>query len=1195
MKRFFSKFVLSLLALSFFTIDAIAQDPTTQASNLAITNRQATSMSLSWTRGNGSTCLVVVKPFSNPYSYPQDGYNNLYFANSNYGSGSNLGNSNYVVYRGTGTSVTVNSLSASTQYMAVVYEYNTQNILGNTYYYYLTTTGVANTEGAYTLCTEPATNASITSVTAINYTTANVNFSGGSGSFRLVLIDDLSNGTSTYTPQDGSAYTVSSVLTSAPNHWGSYSVYNSTGTSVSLSALSSARTYRAKVYSFCGSGTGATWNYKTTSVSSMDFTTLNYQPTLDPISNQTRCMNAGLATVNLAGISDGSTGESQTVTITATSSNQTLIPNANISVSYNGSATTGTLSYTPATNQSGTATITVTANDGFSSNNTIVRTFTVTVNPFPSAAGTISPSATTFCKNGTNIIFSVPTIANASSYVWTFPTGTTIVSGGTTNSVTVNFPPAMSATSGTITVKGVNGFGCGDGTISSKSVFFDKAPTVATAGPDVTICSGTTQLQGNQPVTGTGLWTVVSGSASFNNNTQYNTNVTGIANGQTVNLQWAISNGVCPVSTDQVLVTFDLSAPQCQIYADFFASNTNPCMSSTVNFTDNSVGATAWNWNFGPNATPTTSNVQNPSVVFNTAGPQTITLSITGPNGADNETKNNYINVIATPGAASAISGLNVVCAGDDQINYSINPIANAANYVWNMPSGATINSGNGTDAITVNFSTIATSGIISVFGTNACGNGTTSNLSVTVNPLPDNPSPITGDNDVCQGEGGVVYSINVLNNVTNYNWTLPSGASIVAGNNTNSITVDYNNLSSTGEVSVFGSNACGNSEMKDMTVNVNPLPGSADVITGQQLITNCPASNGIIYSVPVIANASNYDWILPSGANIVSGLNTATITVDFGYGSSSGNIVVQGNNACGNGVSNSLTIVVDPVETQNICLVTVNDSSNRNIVVWQKTGADIIGSYNIYRDIAGLGYTLIDNVHADSLSEYIDYSSGVDPNVTQYRYKVSVVDTCGNEGPQSSHHQTIFVYPPLVSGNDIILDWDDYEGAGSGFYYRIMRDTGSLGNWEAIDSVSAPTTVYNDLDGMNEGTNISYFIEIVAPSVCVATRATNHNTTRSNRTQPVAGNDIPELIIDQDNVLVYPNPALDKVTIKLNQSLYNQELVIEFTDINGRVVKSLNTYDNQSVVDVNELAKGIYLIRLTSNGSTVVKKLVIN
>jgi len=97
---------------------------------------------------------------------------------------------------------------------------------------------------------------------------------------------------------------------------------------------------------------------------------------LNPIANVTINESAGTQTVNLSGISAGN--PNQTVTITAASSNPSLIPTP--VVNYTNPNSTGTLTFAPTAYANGTATITVTVNDGAASNNIVSQTFTVTVN-----------------------------------------------------------------------------------------------------------------------------------------------------------------------------------------------------------------------------------------------------------------------------------------------------------------------------------------------------------------------------------------------------------------------------------------------------------------------------------------------------------------------------------------------------------------------------------------------------------------------------------------------------------------------------------------------------------------------------------------------------------------------------------------------------------------------------------------------
>ena len=129
---------------------------------------------------------------------------------------------------------------------------------------------------------------------------------------------------------------------------------------------------------------GGTSNNIVTQTFTVTVNAVNQPPTLNAIGNLIINENAGLQTVNLSGITSGAANENQTLTVTAVSSNPSLIPNP--TVNYTSPNTTGTLTFTPVANATGTATITVTVNDGGTSNNIVTQTFTVTVNPVEPAA-----------------------------------------------------------------------------------------------------------------------------------------------------------------------------------------------------------------------------------------------------------------------------------------------------------------------------------------------------------------------------------------------------------------------------------------------------------------------------------------------------------------------------------------------------------------------------------------------------------------------------------------------------------------------------------------------------------------------------------------------------------------------------------------------------------------------------------------
>jgi hypothetical protein len=257
------------------------------------------------------------------------------------------------------------------------------------------------------------------------------------------------------------------------------------------------------------------------------------------------------------------------------------------------------------------------------------------------------------------------------------------------------------------------------------------------------------------------------------------------------------------------------------------------------------------------------------------------------------------------PVAAGTISGLITVCQGQNQVTYSVPTIANATSYLWTLPNGATGTSA--TNSITVNYGTSSVSGNITVKGHNDCGDGASSTLPITVNPLPSNAGVISGTATVCQGQNSVIYSVPTIENATSYAWTLPTGATGTSA--TNSITVNYATSAISGNITVKGHNTCGDGTVSILAITVDPLPASAGTITGNSTV--CQGQNSVTYTVPAIANATSYIWSLPSDATGTSFTNS--IVVDYGVSAVSGNISVKGHNDCGEGTSSSLAITVNP------------------------------------------------------------------------------------------------------------------------------------------------------------------------------------------------------------------------------------------------------------------------------------------
>jgi len=120
-------------------------DPLVQATDIVISNPLTTGFTVSWTPSPAAYgTMVVVRQTANPLVAPVSG--TTYAANAAFGSGANLGSSNFVVYKGTGSSVNVTGLAVGTPYVITIYSYNSPDCYSSTPPESLT---------RYTLATQP--------------------------------------------------------------------------------------------------------------------------------------------------------------------------------------------------------------------------------------------------------------------------------------------------------------------------------------------------------------------------------------------------------------------------------------------------------------------------------------------------------------------------------------------------------------------------------------------------------------------------------------------------------------------------------------------------------------------------------------------------------------------------------------------------------------------------------------------------------------------------------------------------------------------------------------------------------------------------------------------------------------------------------------------------------------------------------
>ncbi|MCG8327060.1 MAG: hypothetical protein MI974_05210 [Chitinophagales bacterium] len=102
--------------------------PSLEATNLVVTSAAITSLSLSWSNGNGDGTIIIAQEGKAVASNPCGG--ETYTANSNFGTGDEIGAGSYVVYIGNAGQATITGLTPGETYFFKAFEYD---ILDNCY------------------------------------------------------------------------------------------------------------------------------------------------------------------------------------------------------------------------------------------------------------------------------------------------------------------------------------------------------------------------------------------------------------------------------------------------------------------------------------------------------------------------------------------------------------------------------------------------------------------------------------------------------------------------------------------------------------------------------------------------------------------------------------------------------------------------------------------------------------------------------------------------------------------------------------------------------------------------------------------------------------------------------------------------------------------------------------------------------
>ena len=263
---------------------------------------------------------------------------------------------------------------------------------------------------------------------------------------------------------------------------------------------------------------------------------------------------------------------------------------------------------------------------------------------------------------------------------------------------------------------------------------------------------------------------------------------------------------------------------------------------------------------------------------------------------------------------------------------------------------------------------------------------------------------------------------------------------------------------------------------------------------------------------------------------------------------------------------------IPDVLDRQELCIIGLDSLTNHNRVVWEKPFSSAIDSFYVYREstVAGI-YTRIGGTDYSETGVFIDANSN--PAIQPYRYKVSIIDTCGRETELSfTAHKTIHLTINQGTGTTWNLIWSSYEGIAVPSY-NIYRGTDPAA-MTLLTTVQGSINSYSDL---NAPADVFYQIGFINPDDCDPSKTIDYNTSKSNisATNPL-------LALDEETsaaFTVFPNPAEDELTVLLPASTGT---IAIYSLIGNKVFEQ--TIDNrETTFDIQALAKGMYMVVFNS------------
>lgn len=264
----------------------------------------------------------------------------------------------------------------------------------------------------------------------------------------------------------------------------------------------------------------------------------------------------------------------------------------------------------------------------------------------------------------------------------------------------------------------------------------------------------------------------------------------------------------------------------------------------------------------------------------------------------------------------------------------------------------------------------------------------------------------------------------------------------------------------------------------------------------------------------------------------------------------------------------------------EEICMVTVDPDSGKNLITWEKTPGVGTASYKIYKETDVPGeYELLGTQAYSEISSYVDEES--DPAIRANRYKITCVNSRGLESRKSIHHKTMHLTINKGIGDAYNLIWDRYEGFEFSTY-NIYRGTTADG-LVLLASLPNTLTSFTDIQAPQES-DLYYQVAVVKPYPCDPTsQLKSESGPFSQSLSNISESKIEITTLPQntlvDEVRILPNPVVDvlRYSIELKQLA---DIKVSLVNAEGKTV-FVEFYRQVDIVedktDVSDLAEGAY------------------